>query len=310
MIKDIALDPELFCQWQHHKVLRHEFSVEKGRLIAGFPKKWKKLVREKSEALEKSGELSSVKADTIRNWLAVSPGHEDQRFFASAGVYDWGKAWHLNAEDQAASFAAVLSHREIEMPNAVLADDDLNYLQDQRLMGVTQVTVQRRKKPLIDCIWPLLRISSQIRIIEPNFNPNRPRFRDTLEELLDRLHREGSNVREVEIHVRNPDDQSHDEPPNFTRQEMISKLTPLLRTGWRLKVLLWTKGREKLHARYLITDRGGVKIDWGWDEGEYDTETTPLELLTTQRWNQEWNRYMPGSADFELNSNNDIILIH
>jgi hypothetical protein len=57
------------------------------------------------------------------------------------------------------------------------------------------------------------------------------------------------------------------------------------------------------------TDRGGIQIDHGWDEGEHDTETTPIHLLSRARWEQEMERYKLGSADFEINPNSDIVVI-
>ena len=64
-----------------------------------------------------------------------------------------------------------------------------------------------------------------------------------------------------------------------------------------------------MHPRYLLTDRGGIQIDHGWDEGEYDTETTPIMLLSRTRWEQEMGRYRLGSADFEINPTTDIVII-
>ena len=309
MIKEIAIDPELFCRWEHYLALRHEFAVEKGRLISGFPKKWKKLVREASEVMEREGTLASGKAENIRNWLAASPGTEDPRFMASACAYNWEKEWHLNAEDHATHFCAVLSHRNIDVPNALLADEDRTYLLDHRFAGMPQMTVGRNKKALVDCVWPLVRVSKRLRIVEPNFNPNRQRFLATLEELLDRLHSGGSSIREIELHVRNPDDCKRDETPSFTRSELKHKVLPLLRTGYRITTFLWSTGREKLHPRYLLTDRGGVKIDWGWDEGELPSETTAVDLLSAVRWEQEWNRYCLGNPDFDIDPDQNVVII-
>jgi hypothetical protein len=163
----------------------------------------------------------------------------------------------------------------------------------------------------VECAWQLLRDSKVVRLIEPHFNPHKPRFRDVLEALLDRLHKEGSSIREIELHVRHPEDKDPQDPapPIFTASELKGKLAPLLRSDWKLRVHLWTRGREKMHPRYLLTDRGGIQIDHRWDEGEYDTETTPILLLSRVRWEQEMERYKLGSADFVMDARRDVILI-
>jgi hypothetical protein len=311
MIKEIALDPCLFAQWGHHLALRDAFGVEKGRVISAFPKKWRGHVREEVNRLEAAGQLGPVKAKSLLAWLDVPAGSRDHRMVVNKANYDSNKAWHLNAEDAWRSFDAILSVKEIDVANAILADDDQEYLRDPKLSADIQCTIQRQRGPMVECVWPLLRDSKMVKLIEPHFNPNKPRFRNVLEALLDRLHTEGASIREIELHVRHPEDRASNDldPPSFTIPELRSKLSPLLRTDWGLRIHLWKRGREKMHPRYLLTDRGGIQIDHGWDEGEHPTETTPVLLLTQTRWAQEMARYQLGSADFKITPESDVIVV-
>jgi hypothetical protein len=311
MIKEIALDPCLFAQWQHHLALRDAFAVDKGRVIAAFPKKWRGHVREEVRRLEATGQIAPVKAKTLLNWLEIPVGSRDNRIVSSKANYDGNKAWHLNASDEWQAFGAILSHQEIETPNAILADEDQDYLRDPKFSTDTQRTIPRHRTSIIDSVWPLLSDSKVVKLIEPHFNPHKARFCNVLEALLDRMHAEGSTVREIELHVRHPEDRdpADRDAPIFTHKELKTKLSTLLRTGWTLKVHLWTRERERMHPRYLLTDRGGIQIDHGWDEGEHASETTPILLLTQQRWNQEMTRYQLGSPDFAMNPETDIVII-
>ena len=62
-----------------------------------------------------------------------------------------------------------------------------------------------------------------------------------------------------------------------------AKITPFVQQR-RLEMTLvhWRKDRntegETLHPRYILTDRGGIRIEHGLDEGEYG-ETTDISLL-------------------------------
>jgi len=311
MIKVIALDPHLFAQWLHHTVLRDAFGVEKGRVISAFPKKWRGHVREEVNRLEAAGAIGPVRAKSILQWLDVLPNTHDVRMVANKAVYDGNKDWHLNATDVWQSFDAILSAKDIETPNSICADEDHEYLRDPKFSAETQLTIQRQRGPIVECVWPLLRESKALKIVEPHFNPNKARFRNVLEAMLDRLHKEGSPIRVVELHIRHPEDKAANDlaPPSFTLAELKKQLSPLLRTGWSLRVHLWTRGREKLHPRYLLTDRGGIQIDHGWDEGELDTETTPILILPRSRWEQELGRYRLGSPDFTMNAATDIVVI-
>jgi len=312
MIKEIALDPCLFALWQHHLALREAFGVEKGRVISAFPKKWKGLVRDEVNRLIAEGLIGDTKGKSILAWLTVPFGTTDARMVSCAALYDGTKPWHFNATAHWRVLDAIHSHREIGAENALFADDDHEYLRDPKFSAETQRTIQRKRQPIVECAWQLLRDSKVVRLIEPHFNPHKPRFRDVLEALLDRLHNEGSSIREIELHVKHPNDKDPQDPtpPIFTASELKGKLSPLLRSDWKLRVHLWTRGREKMHPRYLLTDRGGIQIDHGWDEGEYDTETTPIMLLSRARWEQEMERYKLGSADFEIDAKTDLIEIH
>ena len=311
MIKEIAVDPELFCKWNHHLALRHAFGVDQARVIAGFPKKWKRLIKDEVERAQQAEEIGAIKGQTIINWLSAHEGTRDMRLVRCGAEFDGTKGWHLNAEDRHANLDAILSHREIDVENAILADDDQDYVQDPRFVATTQTTIQRQTQSIIDCIWPLLKGSTVMKLVEPHFNPREARFRDVLEGILDRLSNEDSKVREVELHIKNPDDRSlRDlEPPKFSAADLKRHLSPLLRSGWQLRIHLWTRGREKLHPRYLLTDRGGIQIDHGWDKGQFDTETTPIHILSTERWQQEMNRYCIGTNDFVIDPETDVIEI-
>jgi hypothetical protein len=311
MIKEIALDPCLFAQWPHHLALRDAFGVEKGRVISAFSKKWKGLVREEVNRLIAAELIGDNKGKSILAWLTVPFGTPETRMVTSAAAYDGNKPWHLNAEDNWPSFDAILSHREVTAENAVFADDEFEYLRHAKLSPETQRTIARQRGPIVNCAWPLLRDSKVVKLIEPHFNPHKARFCNVLEALLDRMHAEGSTVREIELHVRHPEDRdpADRDAPIFTHKELNNRLSRLLRKGWTLKVHLWTREREKMHPRYLLTDRGGIQIDHGWDEGEHPTESTPILLLTQQRWQQEMTRYQLGSPDFAMNPETDIVII-
>jgi hypothetical protein len=303
MIKQIAVDPELFCQWEHHRALRNEFAVERGRLIAQFPKKWKALVRDLIEKWEREERLPTMKANTIRNWLSVPSGGADTRFIRSRADYDGNEPWRSNAEVQAEHFDLILSHQEFGVANAILADPDLDYLTDPRFKIDTQNRVPRNAASIVECVWPLVRISTCVRIVEPNFVPSEVRFMRPLERLVDRLFAEQSPIKLIELHVSRPAGFS-----NTTIRNFYSQIDPILRSGYQLRVFFWADGRERLHERYLLTDCGGIESSWGWDEGAA-TETTPVKILEESIWKKEWNRYQIGSPDFQIDPDQHVLLI-
>ena len=303
MIKEFAIDPELFCQWAHHLVLRSEFGADKGRLIVDFPKKWKRMLAEATDKLEANGGLPPVKAQTVRNWISKFGGQTDLRFVRRAWPYDGNRSWRSNVEDQASQFDVVLSHQGITAENVLIADDEHRYLANPWFTATTQTRLRREKKAIVDTVWPLVRASSGIiKIVEPNFNPVEPRFMQTFVELIDRL--STTTIREIELHVLRPDMFSQNTLQNFR-----THIDRELRSGYQVRVYFWGHKVEQLHDRYLLTNLGGMELSFGWDEGRLPNETTVAKMLSPSIWEQEWKRYCPGCPDFDLDEQKHILQI-
>jgi hypothetical protein len=306
MLKTIALDPSLFAQWDHHAALRNTFGIPSGRLIAKFPKDWKRLLRESCEAMVQAGTLGAVKAKAIEEWMTSPDGQmqRDTRFAEGSWPYQESQRWSANAEARASGFDAVLSADALEAPNAILADEVHHYLKDERFTVPTQKRVKRRKEDLVACAWPLICAARKVKIVEPHFDPTLPRFRNTLVHLCDRLHKELTRLKEIELHVKRSDDFSQTTLRNY-KQYLDRELC----SGFKLVIHFWESKRQKLHPRFLLTDAGGLKVDYGWDEGEIDGEETLVDLLSEERRLEEWRRYSLGSEDFDLDPKKHVLML-
>ena len=67
--------------------------------------------------------------------------------------------------------------------------------------------------------------------------------------------------------------------------------------------------RQDLHPSFLLTDCGGMKIDYGWDEGQLPGEETLVDLLSDARAREEWMRYSVGSTDFNLDPAKHVLVL-
>jgi hypothetical protein len=70
-----------------------------------------------------------------------------------------------------------------------------------------------------------------------------------------------------------------------------------------MTLVRWRKERETagetLHPRYILTDRGGIRVDHGLDEGE-PGETTDIGLLSENLYSQRWGEYQRGTGVHEF----------
>ncbi len=243
------------------------------------------------------GTRGPVKAKAIEEWMTAPGGQvqRDTRFAEGSWPYQETMRWSANAEARATGFDAVLSADPLDAPNAIQADEVHQYLKDARFAVPTQRRVKRRKEDLVACAWPLLCAARKVKIVEPHFDPVVPRFRDTLVYLCDRLHKELPRLNEVELHVKRGTDFGDATLHNY--QEYLDHE---LSSGFKLTIYFWAALNENVHPRFLLTDCGGLMLDYGWDEGQLPDETTPVILLPEGRRLDEWNRYSVGSKDFGL----------
>ena len=61
--------------------------------------------------------------------------------------------------------------------------------------------------------------------------------------------------------------------------------------GCNLKVAFWSDVSGGMHPRYLLTELGGIKYDWGFDEGREAHHLNEVILLETDRAEELRARY-------------------
>jgi len=307
MLKTFALDPELFADFQHFLLLRDKFGVPEGRLIAKFPGKWKKQVREFCDAAVSAGRLKEVRRNTVINWMAKY-GDRDSRLIATGAVWEDGPCWCDNASANQHHFDCVISSRVQTGEKCLHADEDGGYAATAAFASSGQRNVLRTAQHLVECIWPLVRISTNIRIVEPHFDPVEPRFKNPIVRLIDRLHHVGRKLT-LELHVLRLDREGNDRFTPKTVENYRRELDPELPSGLQIHVFFWAHSIQKLHPRYLLTDKGGIKLDHGWDEGDAPGLETPAMLLQEALWQEEYAKYQIGSQAFHLDPAKHIIVL-
>ena len=68
-----------------------------------------------------------------------------------------------------------------------------------------------------------------------------------------------------------------------------------------MRILKWDKKSigDVMHARYLLTERGGVRFDFGLKQGELG-ETTDVQLLDDATYEKRWKDFQEDTAAFDL----------
>ena len=276
MIKEFALDPDaITSSYREFCYFTEKFGVSQGRVISAFPKKWRKLVCD-SALREHKGKVEFSKIVERLNK------------FGSDIVFDTGRpsgegsqTWIDRAlvEHTRKPFAAIISATAVDHPDVLLKDEIDE--ENPRFKAARQCAVPRTAQALIGCAEFLIRHAKIIKLVDPHFDPTKPRYQRPLEQIFSLL--PGSKAI-VEIH-------RSDEIANDELIRRFQQGVSMLPSGVKMQLHVYEKAQ--MHNRFIITESGGLIYGVGLSDNEDgggapDEEVTLMEATVK---NTRWNDY-------------------
>ena len=142
-----------------------------------------------------------------------------------------------------------------------------------------------------------LRFSSRILFIDPFYDPFNARYKSTFRECLGIVRSSNPNAT-CEIYYR-----YHDrEPANSEIEREAKNLFPsVVPEGMEVTIFCWRQkdGGEDFHARYLLTERGGIAVDAGFSaEGAH--QTTDMRLMSYDLSQEKLKTFARGATYYDL----------
>ncbi len=275
MLLEYALDPNVLTNWDSFRYFIENFGVSKGRMISKYPKKtWKLMVAESCKKLCRPVEFLKI-VDYLENM--------DDKFFQTQCKFDPSVSWFLNAEANRSSFHAVISNEKSNNENVIVADE-IQY--DTPLWDIPrEKPVKRTARELANCAGRLLEHAREILFIDPHFDPTKPRYQNTLKAFLEKVPEPGK-LKRIEYHLSNKW-----LPSNFSGQ-LKEYLPRILSRGVTITFIRWLEADngDSIHPRYILTDRGGIRIEHGLDE-EPGGPTADVSLLDISLFKSRWDDY-------------------
>lgn len=269
----------MLSNWASFRYFADRFGVEHGRLISQFPKKWKRMVY---DACAQCGDVERKKIEE-----KLSRESFDRKLFRSTRQYEPDLTWLRNAETQQAGgnpFRAIIASENPREHVEVRVGDDLDET-DSQWNVPRQRLIERTPAALAGCASKLLRMSRDILIVDPYFDPQVARFRNVLKAFSDEISVGGHTLRRFELHAS---DRKNGVTEHWAEQ-CRRHLPQLIGDGVELRLVRWHQrpGGERLHGRYILTEHGGLGFDSGIDEGK-PGETTDVTLLHPELCKQRW----------------------
>ena len=284
MIAECVVDPEMMAEWSHFQNLHADFGVGQGRLLCEFPSKWRKKVLEAVQKLEAEGRNTSLQTQKMIDHF--QHGSFRRSLVASCREFPDGLSWPDAARSVKIPFDVILHREQPESTSELRCSDFLKT--DAPFHRVRQVEVRRTAEELVDCGWQCFRRAKEIIIVDPYFRPNDADFGKVLGHFLKRMEREASPPKRLEVHTELP--KHYDD--RIQRNNWNHWALEHLPNGWKLKVIHGDvlESGGTLHARYILTDFGGLDYNWGTDEDP--AEKTQVSLLDDAFWKILYDRFV------------------
>lgn len=283
MFHEYALDPGVLSSWQAVRYFLDALGPWKGRLLAEYPRRWKKMVYEGLSCPD-------VEKHRIIERLRLL----DARVFSPRqnGPYDGLQTWRDNAvrEHARAPFRAVIVPSDAK--GVFLEADQVT---EEHLLWRVEPgrDVAREPVALVQALDLLLKASNHIAIIDPFFRA------DQSDKLMPLVHLcRAVAGRQVVIDVHASDAQlAHHEFERLARRALPANLP----AGISVTLRSWKErpGGKRFHNRYLITNVGGVQFGDSIEAGDRGHSDRLSRLGALER-DDHWARFYGGAPAFDL----------
>jgi hypothetical protein len=291
MLYEYAVEPRAIgSSWGTFRYVIEKFGFDKGRLISEFPKSWFR------EVYGATAGLPPVQKKRVEEALKQARKNKVVRchrpYDPDAG--DW--LYNALTEHQRSPFRAIIAMQNPNGDDVVLPTDDLDELHP--LMAVSHdCAVARDAASIAGALKELLRFGSHILFVDPFFDPYSARYKNTFRECLGIV--KALNFGAIcEIHYRFHEDKPS---PADLEREAANLFRGVIPADMSVTIYCW---REKncgadFHARYLLTEKGGVGIDAGFS-AEGNHQTTHMHLMSFELSQEKISAFARAATDYEL----------
>lgn len=270
MLYEYALEPRaIAADWDTCRYLSEKFGFDRGRLLALYPKKWLLL------AIQSASDLPDKEKKTVVEKLVRLK--RDCSIRSSRDYDSVLPDWLTNAVAQQAidPFRAIIAMDNAGGQEFVLPANKLD--ETHPLFSVAHdCQVQRDVASLATAMSMMLKSASHVLFVDAYYDPFNSKYQNTLRACLKRV-QSANPVAVCEVH--------HLDYPRCPAAEDIKReahnvFLTVIPDGMKLAIYRWQEknGGEDFHARYLLTDKGGIRVDAGFSaEGSH--QTTDMSLM-------------------------------
>lgn len=250
MWNEYAVEPSALRTYSDLRYVVEKFGYSHGRLLSKFPSDW---IRQVHAALHDLPDVQRLAATQLLRRLKADGLESFGRQFMP------GSSWVANAirENSIRAFGAIIAAQSAE---GCISVDDLT---EERLACPRSVRVIASAANLCVPMTLLLRCEPELVFVDPYWRVSRPKYRAVMQQML-AIASEGK-CRTLTFVCRAGDEA---EEIAHVRRLIQTNFGDWLRSGFTIRAcqVADSMTEHKLHARYVIGQRAGLRYDKGFDE--------------------------------------------
>jgi hypothetical protein len=313
MIYEYALDPSLVVEWAVAGIGRcvGQFGMDYRRLVSDFPRDWKGRVSgvfyERFDYDDTSIEFQNAQPE-LEAYLQILTDCMVPRRTDIPLEADWLQG-ALAEHSQRPFYAILASNKPVDSPPEVITEAVIDQVRDERWYLPTIRTSRKSAAEIGEALRPVLQMASKIVLVDPYFDANEQRYRDSLVALVGQALRMPRSVAaDPEIVIVTGVDQMHREREGEFTGEQIARVAANLRAsaerqlprclpaGCRVQLVVLKNrlGADPMHNRFVLTDVGGVIVPYGLDDytrAEAHTVRDDLQPMHRGIYDERWQQY-------------------
>ena len=286
LLHEYAVDPGVICDWRSLRDLSDKVGVPKGRVIARFPKSWFRDIYDRFATSRVQDARFEIALRRLERAVLPTgrPNKLDKPSWLESAV-------HLHRQRP---FRAIITNEPLNKDDCLVALDDL--AEDHPKWSCdTELPLPRRSDAWINAIGLLLLACSELMFIDPHFKPWEGRYQRTLQALCGTATKDNPRISSVEYHV----EKSQDWEVAYFEGSCQKELPILIPAGLEMRIFIWTcnLGGQDFHARYLLTNHGGVRFEQGLDDNRNANSNTDVSLLDEGLYKRRRTDFTKGHPD-------------
>ena len=284
-----AAEPTCFRNETELRSLLKQFGPYTGRYLAKYPPAWSEMV--KKNMLKTVGDMEGAK---IKRVLELAD--KERRAVAAGDLqYDWNKPWVQNALK-----LIVPSCRQLDAIVSAdqLLEENVFTLDSLDIPPVAEEKMGAQPREFVRVVKTLVSISERLVFVDPYVNPCKDDVYSVLLAIF-KLARSGC----VRVTLFAREDKLLESHTRSQLQNSMSKLRKESALPAKCKFEIQpfndAKSDEKVHARYLFSDEGGIRFDQGFQrlgKGK-KVDVGPISPAILKH---AINRFVEGQHDMEL----------